>query len=134
LFEWRLRRRDLASPRRNRLKRRGTPAGDVLKDNHIEIWGWIDGGFNLSTSHGANGNAPAGYDFNSNTAQLNQAVLYIERIPDTVQQDHLDWGFRFVNLYGTDYREVTMQGIFSNQLTKYNNLYSTEAVVPARLI
>jgi Putative beta-barrel porin-2, OmpL-like. bbp2 len=101
----------------------GTPTGDFLKDNHIEIWGWIDAGFNLSTSHGANGNAPAGYDFNPNAAQLNQAVIYVERIPDTVQQDHIDWGFRVVNLYGTDYREVTMEGIFSNQLTKNNALY-----------
>lgn len=87
----------------------GTPTGDFLKDNHIEIWGWIDGGFNLSTSRGVNGNAPAGYDFNANAAQLNQAVIYIERVPDTVQQDHIDWGFRIVNLYGTDYREVTME-------------------------
>jgi hypothetical protein len=38
-------------------------------------------------------------------AQLNQAVMYIERVPDTVQTDHIDWGFRIVNLYGTDYRE-----------------------------
>jgi hypothetical protein len=101
----------------------GTPAGDLLMDNHIEIWGWIDGGFNLSTSRRKNGNYPAGYDFNPNTAQLNQAVLYIERVPDTVQKDHIDWGFRVANLYGTDYREVTMQGIFSNQLTKHNHLY-----------
>ena len=101
----------------------GTPTGDFLKENHIEIWGWVDSGFNFSTSHGANGNAPAGYDFNANAVQLNQAVLYIERIPDTTQQDHLDWGFRVVNLYGTDYREVTMEGIFSKQLTKNNALY-----------
>jgi hypothetical protein len=101
----------------------GTSTGDFLKDNHIEIWGWVDAGFNISTSHGANGNAPAGYDFNPNAVQLNQAVIYVERIPDTVQQDHIDWGFRVVNLYGTDYREVTMQGIFSDQLTKHNDLY-----------
>ena len=100
-----------------------TPAGDFLKENHIEVWGWIDGGFNFSTSRGPNGNAPAGYDFNPNAAQLNQAVLYIERLPDTVQTDHIDWGFRIINLYGTDYREVTMEGIFSNQLTKENALY-----------
>jgi hypothetical protein len=101
----------------------GTPTGDFLKDNHIEVWGWVDAGFNVSTSHGPNGNAPAGYDFNANAAQLNQAVVYVERVPDTTQQDHLDWGFRIVNLYGTDYREVTMEGIFSNQLTKENALY-----------
>ena len=93
----------------------GTSTGDFLKDNHIEIWGWVDAGFNFSTSQGTNGNFPAGYDFNANKLQLNQAVVYIERLPDTVQHDHLDWGFRVVNLYGTDYREVTMEGIFSKR-------------------
>jgi Putative beta-barrel porin-2, OmpL-like. bbp2 len=101
----------------------GTSTGDFLKENHIEIWGWIDAGFNLSTSRGANGNAPAGYDFNANAAQLNQAVVYIERMVDTTQQDHIDWGFRIIGMYGTDYREVTMQGIFSDVLTKQNSLY-----------
>jgi putative OmpL-like beta-barrel porin-2 len=101
----------------------GTSTGDFLNDNNIEIWGWVDSGFNVSTSSGKNGNAPAGYDFQANQFQLSQAVVYIERIPDTVQQDHIDWGFRVVGLYGTDYREVTMQGLFSDQLTKHNALY-----------
>lgn len=101
----------------------GTSFGDYLKDHNIEAWGWVDAGFNFSTSRGANGNAPAGYDFNANAVQLNQAVLYVERVPDTVQQDHIDWGFRFVGMYGTDYREVTMEGIFSDVLTKHNSLY-----------
>lgn len=101
----------------------GTPFGNQLKDRNIEIWGWVDAGFNLSTSHGANGNYPAGYDFDANAVQLNQAVLYIERVPDTVQKDHMDWGFRVSGLYGTDYREVTMEGIFSNQLTSQNVRY-----------
>jgi Putative beta-barrel porin-2, OmpL-like. bbp2 len=105
----------------------GTSTGEFLKDNHIDVWGWVDAGFNLSTSHGANGNAPAGYDFNANAVQLNQAVLYVERVPDTVQQDHVDWGFRVVGLYGTDYREVTMEGIFSDVLTKHNALYGYTA-------
>jgi Putative beta-barrel porin-2, OmpL-like. bbp2 len=100
-----------------------TSVGDFLKDNNVELYGWVDAGVNLSTSRGANGNAPAGYDFNANAVQLNQAVLYIDRVPDTVQQDHVDWGFRVVGLYGTDYREVTMEGLFSKQLTKYNDLY-----------
>jgi hypothetical protein len=30
-------------------------------------------------------------------------VLYIERLPDTVQNDHFDWGF----LYSVDYRYTT---------------------------
>jgi hypothetical protein len=101
----------------------GTSTGDFLKANHIEIWGWVDGAFNFSTSHGTFGNAPAGYDFNANKLQLSQAVMYIERVPDTVQRDHMDWGFRIAGLYGTDYREVTMEGIFSDVLTKHNSIY-----------
>ena len=33
--------------------------------------------------------------YTPNTVQLDQAVIYIERLPDTVQKDHVDWGFRF---------------------------------------
>jgi hypothetical protein len=102
----------------------GTSFGDYLKENNTEIWGWVDAGANLSTSHGADGNLPAGYDFNSNSAQLSQAVMYIERVPDTTQQDHVDWGFRFVQLYGTDYRFVTMEGVLSDSLTERNQLYA----------
>lgn len=101
----------------------GTSFGDFLKENHIDIWGWVDGGFNASTSRGKFGNLPAGYDIFANGAQLNQAVMYIERMPDTTQHDHIDWGFRLIGLYGTDYRFVTMDGVFSNQLTHRNNLY-----------
>jgi hypothetical protein len=100
-----------------------TSAGKFLKNHNVEIWGWVDAGFNFSTSSGTGGNLPAGYYFNANTAQLNQAVMYIKRTPDTVQQDHIDWGFRLVNLYGTDYRDVTMEGVFSDQLQVHNANY-----------
>ena len=40
-----------------------------------------------------------------------QQVLYIERLPDTVQTDHIDWGFRIAQLYGQDYRYTTIKGI-----------------------
>jgi hypothetical protein len=36
----------------------------------------------------------------ANTVQLDQAVVYIERLPDTVQNDHFDWGFRLSSIYG----------------------------------
>jgi hypothetical protein len=49
--------------------------------------------------------------------------MYIERVPDTTQQDHFDWGFRLVGLYGTNYRDVIMEGVFSNQLTRHDNQY-----------
>ena len=52
---------------------------------------------------------------------MNQAEMYIERVPNTVQTDHIDWGFRIAALYGTDYRFITMNGVFSDQLLKYNH-------------
>src|SRR5262249_55221976 len=47
-----------------------------------------------------------------------------ERQLDSVQTDHMDWGFRFSNLYGIDYRYMTAGGWLSYQLLKHNSLYS----------
>ncbi len=41
---------------------------------------------------------------------MDQAVLRFERQEDTVQTDHIDWGFRFTNLYGIDYRYLMAGG------------------------
>jgi hypothetical protein len=35
----------------------------------------------------------------------------------------MDWGFRFTNLYGIDYRYTTAKGYLSEQLLNHNNLY-----------
>ena len=51
------------------------------------------------------GNLPAAYDYTPNTFQLDQAVVYVERLPDTVQNDHFDWGFRFSALV---WRELSL--------------------------
>jgi hypothetical protein len=98
-----------------------TPFGQTLNDNHIQIYGWIDGGGNLSNNTVKGGNAPAAYSYNPNTVQLDQAVLYIERLPDTVQKDHLDWGFRVAPIFGENYRYTTAYGLFSSQLLNQNN-------------
>jgi len=93
------------------------PHGDWWKKHNIQIYGWADVGMNISSSHtGPYANAPAAYDGAANTITLNQATLYFERVPDTVQTDHFDWGFRFTQLYGTDYRFTTAEGYFSQQL------------------
>ena len=42
---------------------------------------------------------------------------------DSVQTENYDWGFKFTNLYGIDYRYTTAKGYFSDQLLKHNNLY-----------
>ena len=93
------------------------PHGDWWKKANIQIYGWLDVGMNVSTS-GAKpyGNLPAAYAEVPNTFQVDQATLYFERVPDTVQTDHFDWGFRFTNLYGVDYRFTTAEGYFSQQL------------------
>jgi hypothetical protein len=58
----------------------GTPIGKPLEDAHIQIYGWIDVGGNVSSAtHGFGGNAPVADAFTQNTVQLDQAVVYIER-------------------------------------------------------
>lgn len=98
----------------------GGKHGDFWKRSRIDIYGWLNTGFNFSTSsdtsRGKYANAPAAYAQIPNSIQLDQATLYIERQPDTVQKEHFDWGFRLTNLYGLDYRFTTAKGIFSQQL------------------
>ncbi len=97
-----------------------TPLGKWMSDAHIQAYGWVEVGANLSTSKISGGNAPAGYDYNPNTVQMDQTVLYVERTPDTVQKDHIDWGFRVSAIYGVDYRSPVSDGLLSNQLPQSN--------------
>jgi hypothetical protein len=100
-----------------------TGLGHFLADNNIQIYGWGDIGANISTNtQRPAGNAPIGYAYTPNTVQLDQAVIYIERTPDTVQQDHIDWGFRVSGIYGENYRYTTSYGLASYQLLKHNNI------------
>ena len=47
-------------------------------------------------------------------------MIYIERLPDTVQKDHIDWGFRISAIYGENYRYTTAYGLASYQLLNHN--------------
>jgi hypothetical protein len=104
------------------------PHGDAWKKSGIQIYGWLNFGGNWSTSHaiptpndtGKYGNAPTSYDEVANAIEPDQEVIYIEREPNTVQTDHFDWGFRFTDLWGLDYRFTTSKGIFSSQLLGKN--------------
>jgi hypothetical protein len=88
----------------------------------IKIYGWSNDGFNVSTSNKGDGaNAPAAYFLNPNRIIADQEVLFVERLPNTVQTGHVDWGFRFAQLYGQDYRYTTAKGIFSQQLLARNH-------------
>jgi len=97
-----------------------TTVGQWMIDNHIQAYGWANAGFNYSTSNTHGGNAPAAYDYNPNAPVLNQIAEYIERLPDTVQKEHNDWGFRLNMIYGQDYRYTTSYGIFSGQMMNKN--------------
>lgn len=88
--------------------------GKWMKNNRVEIYGWLGGSGNISSS--AHTNYPLAYSTRPNRVEFNQALLRIERLPDTVQTDHVDWGFHLDNLYGYDYHYTTAKGVFSNQL------------------
>src|SRR5262249_59226752 len=98
-----------------------TAFGQVLKAGDMQIYGWINGGGNVSSNTvKPGGNWPAAYDFTPNRDQLDQAVVYFERLPDTVQTDHVDWGFRLSAIYGENYRYTTAFGLASYQLLGHN--------------
>jgi hypothetical protein len=112
------------------------PDGKAWKDSRYTIYGWIEPGGNLSTSTagynkytGTGGNYPAAYSYQSNTIQLDQLALYLERTPDEIQREHADWGFRVTLLYGADYKYTFSNGILSNQYTKQEHLYGFDPVM-----
>lgn len=103
------------------------PDGQTWKDSRVTIYGWIEPGGNVSTSHkgfnylnGTGGNYPAAYSYQPDTIQMDQIALYFERTPDEVQKEHFDWGFRFTPLWGTDTKYTFSHSLFSNQFTNGN--------------
>jgi opacity protein-like surface antigen len=98
-----------------------TAAGKTMSDAHIQVYGWVNIGANASTNTVTpGGNFPTSYMYTPNTLQFDQAVVYIERLPDTVQQDHVDWGFRLSGMYGENTRYTTAYGVASYQLLNHN--------------
>ena len=75
-----------------------------------------------------NSNTPDSYWIVPNRFELDQFVFRVERQVDSVQTDHIDWGFRSTALYGIDYRYMTAGGWFSDQLLKHNA--STDGIRP----
>jgi len=106
-------------------------AAKIWKKSRIHIYGWETFSWNVSTStnasRGPNGNFPLIYDLRPNRFEQNQFVLYVERVPDEFQTEHIDWGFRFSAVYGLDYRFMISRGLFSEQLLKNNNYYGFDA-------
>jgi hypothetical protein len=113
----------------------GAPDGNVYplmnaindSKSRTKIYGWIEPGINFSTS--SKNNYPDSYTIFPNRLTLDQAVVYIERLADTVQTDHFDWGFHITGFYGTDYRFTTAKGYFSQQLLAFNRQYGFDPVM-----
>jgi hypothetical protein len=99
------------------------PAMSVMKQekSRMKIYGWIDASVNASTS--SETSYPITYGYVPNRPVLNQAMLVLERLPDTTQHAHFDWGFHLSGMFGTDYRYTTSKGYFSNQLLEHNRQY-----------
>jgi len=102
--------------------------GMANNKSRVRFYGWVDVGGDLSTSK--HSNAPTAYDLVPNAVELDQVILRVQRDPNTVQAEKVDWGFLFDNIYGMDYRYTIAKGIFSDQLLKHNNLYGYD---PAQL-
>jgi hypothetical protein len=98
-----------------------------LDKSRIKVYGWIAGSVNFSTSN--KNNFPVSYDIFPNKVVINQFVVYMERLPDTTQTDHFDWGFHLTSFYGTDYRFTTAKGFFSQQLLNDNRQYGFDPVL-----
>jgi hypothetical protein len=98
-----------------------TSWSEAIKNSKIQFTGWVTAAGTWSTAN--NTNVPTSYWIVPNRFELDQLVFKLERVPDTAQTDHIDWGFRSIALYGMDYRYTTAGGWGSDQLLKHNNLY-----------
>ncbi len=112
------------------------PDGQALKDSRFTMYGWIEPGVNISSSHssynyssGTGGNWPAAYSYQPNYVQVDQVAFYLERTPDEVQTDHIDWGFRLANLWGTDYKYTFSRDILSSQYLNNAHVYGYDPVM-----
>jgi hypothetical protein len=105
------------------------PLMEALNGNstRTKIYGWIEPGFNFSTSK--HNLYPMSYNIYANRLVLDQAVVYLERQPDTVQTDHVDLGYHLTAFYGADYRFTTAKGYFSQQLIKFGRQYGFDPVL-----
>lgn len=95
--------------------------------SRTKVYGWVEPTLNFSTS--ANSNSPEANDAYSNRFEMNQLVVYVERLPNSVQRDHVDVGYHLTALYGTDYRYTTNKGYFSSQLIDHGHQYGFDPVL-----
>lgn len=96
-------------------------------NGRTKVYGWVEPGVAFSTS--GHTIFPVSYDIYPNKIELDQVVIYIERLPDTVQTSRFDWGYHLTGFYGIDYRFTTAKGYFSQQLLLSNKQYGFDPVL-----
>jgi len=100
-----------------------TGLGKWMNDVGFQVYGWVNVGGNISTDTvKPGGNWPAAYLYTPNTVTLDQAVVYLDRFPDTVQKEKIDWGLRLSAIYGENYRYTTEYGFYSNSFLVKNKV------------
>ena len=100
-----------------------TPIGKAMNSTGIQVYGWIDYGGNISSSTQSSAMRRPPTTTILTRFSSTRPSLYLERTPDTVQTDHVDWGFRLSAIYGENYRYTTSYGVASYQLLKDNHFY-----------
>lgn len=107
----------------------GVPDGNIYptmsalgqENSRTRLYGWVEASGDASTS--SDTNYPLTYGFIPNRLGMNQAVLTLERQPDTLQRSHFDWGFHLSGFFGADYRYTIAKGYGSGQLLEHNRQY-----------
>ena len=95
--------------------------------SRTKVYGWVEPTVNFSTS--THRNYPEANDIYSNRLEMDQFVVYVERLPDSVQREHVDVGYHLTAFYGTDYRFTTDKGYFSSQLLVHDRQYGFDPVL-----
>jgi hypothetical protein len=104
------------------------PNGKAWYDSRIQLYGWWTVSGNISSSHdyskSSTPNYPEVYDERPDRVEFDQGVMYIERMADENQIDHIDWGFRLALLWGLDYRFMASRGYINDVNLLQNNHFN----------
>jgi len=95
--------------------------------SRLDFYGWVNPSYNVNAAR--NSNLPLAFSYIPKQLELNQLSFSLERIPDTLQQTAVDYGFSLSHYYGIDYRFSLMQGLFSQQYTSQNLQYGDDPML-----
>jgi hypothetical protein len=109
----------------------GTPAGGLLDDNRVAVYGWAELGATFGSAPG--NNLPLGFNYRDNSFSLQQNWVRVERTVVTSGTTEPTWGFRSDwILPGTDYRYTLPHGLLDYQLTQKGGQPNTYGFDPVQ--